>query len=505
MKKLLSIAVAVIFFLPLQAQNQQPMDYDQAWKKVAQLEQKSLPKSASEQVDQILRKAIAEKNSPQTIKALIHQGKYDLTLDAEQDTLIFHNLIDMLGKSTEAIERSVLHSMLGELYLQYYQKERWTIDGRTAIGGFVPADLKEWSKNNFYDKVVEHLNASIDQRAQLEKAGVQPFEPVVTLGKDSRRLYPTMYDFLALRAIELFSQVGEDMDMSRSLAKKNIALSSLFAPAGEFVKLNFDPQPEEYNLWALETYKKLFVSLFKRDLNISVVLTELDKTGYLAKLHNAHQQYALPLLQSMLKKWGNDPISVEIVDGMANIYTTQIGRLTQEDNLKRMEKTKELYDLLHKTIQSFPNNERASILENRLLQLTQPYFQVKGSNTFDIKSEKKLAVEYKNLRKLNAKLYRLDSPLSAVYSNKSGRQQTNEKKTLIREIRIPLSSRQPYERDQTEFELNVTESGSYKLEFESDPVAEKRATTVFIFPFQAWLFSVVCRPRILTSFLWWTA
>ncbi|MDD2911532.1 MAG: hypothetical protein PHS87_07985, partial [Petrimonas sp.] len=314
MKKLLSIAAAVIFLFPLQAQNQQTMNYDQAWKKVAELEQKSLPRSASEQVNQILRKAIAEKNSPQTIKALIHQGKYNLAVDAEQDTLIFRHLTDMLGKSTDPVERSVLHSMLGELYLQYYQKDRWIINERTAISGFVPTDMKEWSKNNFYDKVVEHLNASIESYSSLEKAEVQSYGPIVTFGKDSRHFYPTMYDFLALRAIELFSQVGEDMDLSRSLAKKKIALSSLFAPAGEFGKLNFDPQPGEYNLWALETYKKLLVSLSKRNLNTSVVLAELDKTGYLAKLRNAHQQYAFSSLQSMLKKWGNDPVSLEIVD-----------------------------------------------------------------------------------------------------------------------------------------------------------------------------------------------
>lgn len=481
MKKLLSIAAAVIFLFPLQAQNQQTMNYDQAWKKVAELEQKSLPESASEQVGRILRKAIAEKNSPQTIKALIHRGKYDLALDAEQDTLIFRNLIDMLGKSTDTVERSVLHSMLGELYLQYYQKDRWTIDGRTATGGFVPADMKEWSKNNFYDKVVEHLNASIEPDNSLEKAEVQPYEPVVALGKDSRRFYPAMYDFLTLRAIEFFSQVGEDMDLSRSLAKKNITQQSLFAPAGEFVKLNFDPQPGEYNLWVLETYKKLLASLSKRNLNTSVVLAELDKTGYLAKLRTPHRRYAFPLLQSMLKKWENDPVSLEIVDRMADIYTTQIEEFTQQDSLKRTEKTKELYDLLRKTVQLFPDNEHTAVLENRLLQLTQPYFLIKGNNTFDAKAEKKLVVEYKNLRKLNAKLYRLDSPLSAVYSSNRGSQQADGKKTLIREIRISLPSGQPYEPAQTEFELDMTEFGSYKLEFESDPVAEKEGNNSFYF------------------------
>jgi hypothetical protein len=96
MKKILPVVAAVVFFLPLQAQTQSAMDYDQAWKNVARLEERSLPRSASEQVELILRKAVVEKNTPQIIKAIIHQGKYDLVLDSEADTLIFRNLKQML-------------------------------------------------------------------------------------------------------------------------------------------------------------------------------------------------------------------------------------------------------------------------------------------------------------------------------------------------------------------------------------------------------------------------
>ena len=120
MKKFLLITLAAICIFSLQAQTKQTMNYDQQWKTVADFEKKSLPKSAAEQVDKILRQAVADKNSPQVIKALIHQGKYDLALDAENDTVIFRNLADMLAKSADMVEKSVLHSMLGELYLQYY-------------------------------------------------------------------------------------------------------------------------------------------------------------------------------------------------------------------------------------------------------------------------------------------------------------------------------------------------------------------------------------------------
>ena len=466
MKKLLFIVAAGIFIFSLQAQTKQTMNYNEQWQKVAEFEKKSLPKSASEEVDNILRKAISDKNSPQIIKALIHQGKYDLALDAENDTVIFRNLTDMLAKSTDVVEKSVLHSMLGELYLQYYQKDQWTINQRTAIGGFVPADMKEWSKNNFYNKVVEHLNASIEPRVQLEKTQVAPFAAVVELGKDSRRFYPTMYDFLALRAIEFFRQIDEDTDLSRSLAKKNITQQSLFAPANEFVKLNFDPQPDEYNLWALETYKKLLVSLSERKLNTSIVLTELDKTDYLAKLHNAYNTYAFPLLQEMLDQWRNDPISIEIVDKMADFYKRQIAEFPQEDSVKRVDKTKELNDLLQKTIQSFPKNERVSVLENRLMQLTQPEFQVSGNSTFAPKSEKKITVTYKNIDKLTAKLYKLSSPFSVTERLYGAYRSKPEQKTFVKDIIFSLPQKTAYLQGKAEANIDISEYGIYKLEFD---------------------------------------
>ena len=340
MKKILPVVAAVVFFLPLQAQTQSAMDYDQAWKNVARLEERSLPRSASEQVELILRKAVVEKNTPQIIKAIIHQGKYDLVLDSEADTLIFRNLKQMLESSEDPVERSVLHSMLGELYLQYYDKERWSIDRRTAISGYLPEDMKEWSKNNLFDKAVEHLNASIDQQKKLEETEVKSYEPLVVLGKDSRRFYPSMYDFLALRAIEFLARINDDSDLSRSLSRKGITQQELFLPAEEFVKLKFDPKPGEYDLWALECYKKLLLSLSGRGLDKAVALTDLSRCDYLAQLHDAYRQYALPLLQSLQQRWEEDPVSVEIIDKIADLYLSQIGELPQEDTVKRADKTR---------------------------------------------------------------------------------------------------------------------------------------------------------------------
>jgi len=375
----LSVTILITFLCSLglfsqNVQTKHPDRYENEWAKVADFEKKSLPQSAAKVVDTILRMAIQEKDSPQVIKALIHQGKYDLELDAQNDTLIFRDLNDMLEKSDDIVEQSVLHSMLGELYLQYYQKEQWTVNQRTALGDFVPADMKEWTRNIFYHKVTEHLNASLSAQSELENRLVESYAAVVELGRDSRRFYPTMYDFLARRAIEIFRQIASEEDLSRTLARKNIPLSSLFAPAEQFVEINFNPQPSDYTLGTWETYRKLLASLLKRDMSQSVLLTELDKLDDLSQLHNAYATWALPSLEELLKRWEGNDFSVEIIDKIAGFYLYEIGMLPDSDSLKRTEKTRELYNLLRNSIERYPAYERISILKNRLQSLTHPEF-----------------------------------------------------------------------------------------------------------------------------------
>ena len=157
----------------------------------------------------------------------------------------------MLEKSSDLTEKSVLHSMLGELYLQYYQKDQWIIDQRTKLCDFVPSDMKEWTKNNFYDFMIMHLNASISPAKELVDVKVETYTDVIELGKDSRRFFPTMYDFLTRRAIDLFRQIDTDEDLSSILAKKNIPTDLLFNSYDKFVEINFDPQPSGYKLWTL--------------------------------------------------------------------------------------------------------------------------------------------------------------------------------------------------------------------------------------------------------------
>ena len=486
MKKTLLIIFTLLIAITHQAQNKQTMNekgYAQLWQQVEEMESKSLPKSASEVVNTILKQAVRDKNSPQMIKALIHQGKYDLSIDMENDTMMFHSLKEMLQSTNDVVGQAVINSMLAELYLDYYRKDSWSVNQRTQLADFVPADMKEWTKNNFYDKVMMHANASLSAKGKLEKVEVKTYEAVVNLYEDSREFYPTMFDFLALRALDILKGMDSDQDLSRALSKAGIDKKALFATTNEFVELFIQPDSTNYNLHVFAVYQKLLSSLQRRNLDKSVVLVELDKMNYLRRLDSAYKLYAFDALQKMLDEWKDKDFSVEIVNEMTPFYETQeVGGFRNEvEGVKNQPKTKELYNLLQKTIATFPKYERINLLKNKLPSITNPVFSVEGEKSFTISGKKQLSLEYRNIKQLKVKLYRVSSPLWKEYDYYNRNQEKNEKKTFIKEIVVPLKADEPYTFYEDSFVVSINEPGAYKLEFEADVQLDPEANSDYYF------------------------
>ena len=465
MKRLVILLSIILCSSVIFAQNNSDMSYTMEWEKVNSLEKQSLPQSAANAVDKILQKAIADKNSPQIIKALILQGKYSINIDAQNDTVIFNDLNKMIEESNNVVEKAVLNSMLGDLYLQYYEKDMWKINQRTELDGFVPDDMKEWTRNILFDKIVEHLNRSLDEKDSLLKVEVESYEEVINLEKDSREFYPTMYDFLAKRAINIFSRIQSDENLSQSIENKNIPLEKLFSSAEEFISLNFNVKPYDYNLWALETYRKLMISLSERGMKKSLLLTELDKIEYLRRLNEAFNSYAKLTLEKLYSEWENNEFCVEIVVKLNNVYSYEISKAKETE---KEAKTKELYDFLNKVINKFPDYERIGFIENNVMQLTQSEFAISGKNSYAIKGDKEFTIKYKNLKSVQARLYKLDSPLDPKIMGQIVMDYNNNKETFVKEISVTLPEKPEYINGETSFKISVDLPGTYVLKFVTD-------------------------------------
>ena len=82
------------------------------------------PKTALIEAQKDYQKAIKEKNSPLLIQSLIRQIKYQSLIDMDSIPPMLQNLEEYIETDQNIIEKSILHSLLAELYQMYYKSEQ---------------------------------------------------------------------------------------------------------------------------------------------------------------------------------------------------------------------------------------------------------------------------------------------------------------------------------------------------------------------------------------------
>lgn len=484
MKEKILIALLFLCSMSITGQTTDKMTYQKQWEAVASFEKESLPQSARKEVDGILRLALKEKNSAQIIKALIHQSKYDMSIDSENSEQIFSSLHEMIDKSTDNVEKALVHSLLAELYKEYADirnsrrfRNFGTPDNRTSLGDVVPDDMKEWTRNIFQQKVAEHLYLSLQDQSILEQTSVDAYKPILIEGKDNERYFPTMYDFLSRRAVEISRGIFSDLDKENWMADKGLHISDLLADQQTYVQLNINPNPnpnqEPTAMLVYDIYAKWMKSLMNRKMNESALLVELDKYDDLGAFHDTRERLGRQYLDSLLAKWKNNPLSVEIADKIVPFYEADISD-SKKNTTEQVAKQKALYDFLNGYITAFPTYERISILQNRLSNLTNPLCEMSISEVLPSGNEIKASLTYRNITSLRLKLYRIESATD-FYLMEESRSQA-DKMTFVKDIDVPLSALPPYERRSQDVVLGQLPLGFYIAQIEAQPKSESNAS-----------------------------
>ncbi len=166
MKRLLVLLFSLILILSLTytvvlAQKSKSISMEARWKKVEEFVAKQLPESALKELETILSQAKKDKNSPQIIKATVYKMRFLLEKNPDEAAGLIKTFETSIGESRDSVEKAVMHTMMAELYYKFYENDQYKINQRTEIEGVVPTDIKEWTKNIFFNKILEQLNLSM--------------------------------------------------------------------------------------------------------------------------------------------------------------------------------------------------------------------------------------------------------------------------------------------------------------------------------------------------------
>lgn len=365
---------------------------------------------------QVITQAIKSNDSIRLIKALISQMKEKLEVDEETFPLLITEVQNYTAQCTDTATVAVLHSMQAEMYNRYYQQNRWKIDARTSLTDYIPQDIREWSANLFTQKIKEELTASLEPAALLQQTPVSRFKEILETGKDSPTLRPTLYDFLAFRAIQI-----QPTD-------------AIYQALLHF--RNSQPDPK------------------------AALLDELDYLQYKYNQPtsgNLREGYA-QALDSLLKIYGTYDFSTEIRIAQLNLLEAGLYRNANADSIKGLE-----YALCQQGISLFPNYSRIGILRNQLSSLEEPNLSVQTDNNVYPGKELKIKLKYTNIPQAVIRIYqsRKTATETMPYYTPSdtGKMVLG---SLVREVTYPLSFSNAYSQEDTSFTILMDKPGLYE-------------------------------------------
>lgn len=360
-------------------------------------------------------KAIQAQNTPLLIQALITKMKGQLEKNDDTFPELIREVEAYTAKTTDPAAVAVLHSMLAEMYQTYYNQNRWTIDRRTDLNGYIPQDIREWTANLFTNKIKEELTESLQPAALLQKTPVSEFKAILKTGKNSAQLRPTLYDFLAFRAVDI--------------------------------------QPSD-------TFYQDLLAFRRTQANPkALLLDELDYLKYKYDQKNTPSARAAygKALDSLMQKYASEDISTEI-------RIAQVQRLQQmpyfgeegksvNDSITALE-----YQIAKEGIARFPNYERIGVLKNDLARLTQPSLNAQMPRTVYPGKELTFHLQYRNTPHITLRLYQsLRNPIDAL--NNSNK---NTLGKLVKEISYSLPTPAPYIELDTVLSIPVDKIGLYE-------------------------------------------
>lgn len=301
-----------------------PYDYEKAWQQVAEFENKGLPESALKTVNTIYEEAKKEQNAPQLVKAIIHQLKFT---DYKEENAFVKNLNRLRDEANAATfpAKPLLHSMLAEMYWQYYENNRYRFNNRSEITTPQQDDIETWSLNKIVEETLQQYKLSLQDSDKSKNTRIDFYEPVMHTGNARGRSYrPTLFDFLAHRALTFAS--GSEADITQPVYAFVLDQEAYLADAATFADLDITTQ----DAFSLKYFAvQLFQELTRLHLNDQdpEALVDLE----IARITFMHTNLVLPdkdklyqiALEKLEQQYLAHPVSTRVTFLLAQTYVEQ--------------------------------------------------------------------------------------------------------------------------------------------------------------------------------------
>jgi len=365
--KIKLLLLLCLFGIPAFAQK---INYDEQWKKIDSFDNAGLPQSALEIANFIYKNAKAENNAPQLVKSVVARLKYSSNFEENAQEKNIQMLQQEIAASAFPVS-NILHSMLAEVYWNYYQDNRYQIFNRSVTVNFNSEDVKTWDLQKIVVAVITEYQLSLQKPAELQKISLKLYDPILEKQENSKKYRPTLYDFLAHRAADCF--MNDEAGLTQPAYKFEIANADFFKPVTDFINLKITTRDTlSLKFQAMQIFQEILRFHLNDADPTALVDADLKRLDFIYQngIMEAKDSLYLESLKNLLNRVSSHPASADVyfalasqLNGNGNKYQPLEGESYKWDR-------KEAVKYCDEAIQKFPETDGAKkckILKTNIL------------------------------------------------------------------------------------------------------------------------------------------
>ncbi len=379
-------------------------------------------------------------------------------------------------------EKEILHSCIAELYFSYYQQNRYQFLNRTHTVDFDQKDIDTWDLRKIMNTVIKHYTASLENSDKLYTIKLEEFKPILISEKNSLEYRPSLYDFLAHRALNFFINTESGLtEAKESFDFNNPAFLSYYT---DFVKLDIKTTDSlSLKYYAFDHFQRL-IRIHSKDKDAKAFVdAELKRLNYYyskLRIENKDSLY-IQNLQKLEKEFAKSEAVADIKLEIANFWYAQGNKynaFTATEYQWLIKKAKGIYENI---VEKYPKSGACINAKYKLNIIEKTSFSIVLNDANIPNTEFLGYLSYKNAKETHFRVVKTDYFTYQKLSDKYyGEDFINKliKLQAVKEWSIQIPDEGDYQTHSVEFPIPALDYGFYLLLAADDESFDPDNTTI---------------------------
>jgi uncharacterized protein YfaS (alpha-2-macroglobulin family) len=204
------------------------------WIKVDEAVNKGLPKTAVQELEPIIRSALADKAYPEAVKAIAKKIALEGAIEGNKPEERIPRLKAAIATAPPEVA-PVMDALLAHWHWHYFQQNRWRFVQRTATTAAPGEDFTTWDLPRLFAAIDAQFAKALTAEKELQAIPVGTYDALLEKGTLPDRYRPTLWDFLVHEALSYYSS-GEQAGAKVQDEFVLDADGPAFVPTEQFLK-----------------------------------------------------------------------------------------------------------------------------------------------------------------------------------------------------------------------------------------------------------------------------